>query len=497
MTQSNVRAHKFAIPIKTEDDLRDFVWYAWGVRIPDTKVCPHHTTPWRAFADAYFARSSVSVWKGSRGFGGKSFTLACLGATEAATLKADVSILGGSGAQSLRVHEHMGRFWEARGAPRSLLRSDPTTEKTRLEWGNQVVALMASQTSVRGPHPQRLRMDEIDEMNVAILDAAMGQPMSGIRGVQTQTVMSSTHQYSNGTMTEILKRANEKGWPVYEWCYRETSAAPEGWLTSEEIERKRGEVTSAMWETEYDLQAPNPGARAIIPNAVEWMFQRELGEFRGDLHEYIEIEPPLGECTECYHSQPWEFTFQERDGSTHRKCVACGEIDTIRLYHYIHGADWARKNDWTIIPTFRANKLPLVCVAWERSGRIDWPVMIEKLRRRQARYGGFAGSDGTGLGDVIASYLPERQFDSIVMSGNVRSEMLMHYISEIESHRVVYPFIEFAYNEHLLASVEDIFKTGESFHLPDSISAGSLALSQYGRVLGSRLFVASRPGQAA
>jgi len=37
-----------------------------------------------------------------------------------------------------------------------------------------------------------------------------------------QTVASSTHHNAVGTMTEILKRAAEKGWPVYKWCYRET-----------------------------------------------------------------------------------------------------------------------------------------------------------------------------------------------------------------------------------------------------------------------------------
>jgi len=481
-------AHKFQIPIQTEDDLKEFVRLAFGVVIPDVKVCAHHTTPWRAFADAYFAVHPVAVWKGSRGFGGKSFTLACLGATEAATLKANVSILGGSGAQSLRVHEHMGAFWHYQDAPRHLLDGDPSAERTKFRFGNKVHALMASQASVRGPHPQRLRMDEIDEMDLKILEAAQGQPMEGSSGIATHTVMSSTHQYAAGTMTEILKRASENGWPVYEWCYKETSNPIDGWLQNSEIERKRGEISKAMWEAEYDLQAPNPGTRAIMSEAVIAMFQERLGVFDGALHEYIEIEPPMGKCSKCQHEQPWEFTVVEADSDISRYCGVCASKNSIQRVRYITGADWARKVDFTIIPTFRADKLPLVCVAWERSGRVAWPYMIEKLNSRVARYGGNGAHDGTGIGDVVDAYTT-KGIEAIIMTGLVRSEMLMRYIAEIENLRVIYPMIKFAYTEHLNASVEDVFGGGEAHHLPDSISGGALALTQYTRQ-PIRLFIA-------
>jgi hypothetical protein len=169
-------AHDFVLPITNDTDLRTFIWYAWGVKIPDVKVCADHSTPWRAFADAYWARSPVVVWHGSRGFAGKSFLLAVLGLTEAVTLKADVNILGGSGQQSQRVLQHMQNHWTSPGAPAYLLAKDVRME-TRLVNGAKIESLMASQASVRGPHPQRLRLDEVDEMDLDILDAAMGQPM--------------------------------------------------------------------------------------------------------------------------------------------------------------------------------------------------------------------------------------------------------------------------------------------------------------------------------
>jgi hypothetical protein len=275
----HIHRDTFRLPITTELALREFVRCAWGVTLPDHQCCPQHTTPWRAFADAYFARHPIVIWKGSRGFSGKSFTLALLGATEAATLGADVVVLGGSGAQSETVHSAMRRFWTHRSAPYQLLVSDPIMTETRFRAGNSVRALPASSKAVRGPHPQRLRGDEIDEMEIDILEAAMGQTMKR-DGIRTQTVLCSTHQYVNGTMSSMLRRAQDRGWPVYEWCYRETMQ-PHGWLEPEEISRKQGEVSERMWDIEYELGRPTSLEDSCFP-------------MYGDVHQAaLEYDPAL------------------------------------------------------------------------------------------------------------------------------------------------------------------------------------------------------------
>jgi hypothetical protein len=268
----------------------------------------------------------MAVWHGSRGFAGKSFLLATLGLTEAVTLKGDVNILGGSGLQSKRVHDYQQRFWLRKSAPKSLLLSDPKKMKTDLIWGNSIQALLASQNSVRGPHVPRLRLDEIDEMSLDIFDAAMGQTMA-MDQVPAQTVASSTHHNALGTMTEVLKRAAEKGWPVHQWCYRET-VKPHGWLDPDEVVRKKGETTKLQWDVEYELGEPSHESRAIMTEAVEAMFDKKLGVFDGGVQQYIEIEPPV-------------------EGAT-----------------YATGGDWARDVDWTIIITLRTDVFPLRVVAF-------------------------------------------------------------------------------------------------------------------------------------
>jgi len=427
--------------IRTDQDLKDYLLLSFGLTIPDVQVCPNHSTPFRAFSDAYFACHDVIVIKASRGFGGKSFLLATLGLTEATTLGADVNILGGSGQQSKNVHKHMADLWGYPGAPHHLLKAEPSTWHTKFKKNNEIIALMASQGAVRGPHPQRLRLDEVDEMSLSILDAALGQPMDS-GGIASQTVMSSTHQYPDGTMTEILKRAVEKGWPIHEWCWRETSASPTGWLSLDQVEKKRGTVTQAMWDVEYELQEPSSEGRAILSEKVQAMFRENFGEWEGKEREYIEIEPPIDDAT------------------------------------YATGADWAKKRDKTVIITLRTDCNPMRVVAFEQTYREPWPTMVGRYNKRLARYPGEGCHDGTGVGDVVTDYLTERSESFIFKSGKTRSDLLTEYTAAIEDGEIISAMVKYMYNEHLYASIDDLFGSG---HLPDTIAAGALAYRASGR----------------
>ena len=276
--------------IRAEEDLRGYLWQRFGTRLPNTCVCQGHVSPWSVFCEAYFAKHHVIVLKGSRGFAGKTWMLALLALVEATTLRATVSILGGSGGQSRRVQRAMDRFWSHPNAPLHLVDGEPGVMRTKFRGGHDIEALTASQTSVRGVHGQRLRIDEADEMDLRIFDAASGQTMSS-DGVAAQTLIVSTHQHPDGTFSEILKRAADRQWAVREFCYRET-LEPHGWLKVEEVQRKRSEMTDAMWRTEVELQEPSSEGRAIDQDAVEHMFSRPLGETEGEAGKDEEFEEP-------------------------------------------------------------------------------------------------------------------------------------------------------------------------------------------------------------
>lgn len=441
-------------PPLTPDELWEYVYALWGLKIPRVQVCPGHRAPFDAFKDAYFAAlwtpgggfvrpASTVVWKASRGFGGKTTLLGVLALTEMVALGATVTVLGGSGVQSKRVLEENGKRWGWPGAPLGLLLTEPTTQQTRLRNGGTATALMASTKSARGPHPQRLRMDEVDEMDLKILDAALGQPM-GIPGIAAQTVLSSTHQYPDGTMTEVLKRVAQKGWPLYEWCWRET-VEPHGYISTMEIDRVRRDVPAGMWDTEYELQEPTAEGRAFLTALVEACFDPALGERDGGDGEYLEFEPP--------------------------------EQGAI----YATGADWAKEQHWTVIATYRAETEPWRLVAFERMQRLAWPFMVSRLGIRVKRFPGMAAHDATGGGNVVADLLRDQEIlaEDVIMVGRGRQDLFTEYVAGVERKAIRSPRIAFMYKEHRYCANKDLYGAG---HPPDSVVAGALAWSLRGKI---------------
>lgn len=445
-----------------DEELWHWMRAVWGVTIPRTPVCPQHCTPFEAFADAYFARHTPTIWKASRGYGGKSRLLAALGMQEAVFLPAQVSVLGGSGAQSLNVHAHMVEMWDWEKAPRAAMTQAPTKFDTYLHRKAWIRSLMASPTSVRGPHPQRLRMDEIDEMTLEILEGAMGQTMRATRGpqvgIETQIVLSSTHQHADGTMTEMLKRAADEGWKVYEWCYRESANPVDGWLTLDEVERKRREIPEHMWRTEYDLQEPSIEGRAFNGEAVDAAFSLDLDT--------------VGVIEELRWTDP-----EHAPGSNRRPLHPL----------YVTGVDWAKERDLTVIATFDARDSgDWHCVAWEAINKAPWPYMVGLAERRYKDYPPVFAHDSTGLGDVIEDYFdPElkrtfrRSYKAVILGGGrARHDLFSDYIAAIEAGKIRYPRITKAYDEHRYCLLEDLYGTG---HPPDSVVAGAIAWAQRGK----------------
>jgi hypothetical protein len=221
-----------------------------------------------------------------------------------------------------------------------------------------------------------------------------------------------------------------------------TEANPYGWLDPEEVERKRLVITDAMWNAEYEGQEPNPEGRAFMSASVDKMFDPALGEIDVAEGKYYEFEAP-----------------DHRNGK------------------YAHGADWARKVDRTIIVTLRIDCNPARLVAFEALRRRPWPDMIGRFEMRMKRYGGRAAHDGTGIGDVVDGMLKGSRAEGVILAGRVRYDLLSEYVNGVESDELKSPKLNLAYGEHRYASVEDLFKGGESAtaHLPDTVCAFALA----------------------
>lgn len=420
--------------IEREQELKDYLWQKFGVKIPEVRVCANHVAPWEVFRAAYFATRPVIVVKGSRGLAGKTFTLGLLGLTEALTLGADVTILGGSGAQSARVHAAMNKLWASPNAPREEVVGEPGVMKTRFRRGNEIEALTASQRSVRGPHPQRLRLDEVDEMDWKIFEAATGQTMAA-RGILPQTTIGSTHQHPRGTFSKVIKLAQEKGWWVTEWCYRETME-PHGWLLRSEVNRKRDEMTKGMWDTEVELQEPSAEGLAIDPDLVEKMFDARLGQDAGVLGRDVEYETPSPRGA------------------------------------YATGGDWGKFGHHTCTATLRTDTRPMWFMAFYRDRRRPYHLMVPVFNARMKRFPGTGAHDAHGVGNVIDEMMESETEPYTAWAGAARRALFTEYIAAIERGDVMAPRSEPWRAAHRYVTNDDLYADG---HPPDEFVACALA----------------------
>lgn len=431
-------------PPRDDDELYELVKSMWGITIPRNKVCEHHQAPFDAFATAFFAKEPQALVHGSRGLSGKTQLMSALGITQAVVWGADNNIVGGSENQAKNALEHMKRMWSYPGAP-SYMKVHDGTERIELTNNSVIRPLTASQRSVRGPHPARLLLDEIDEMDEAILESAKGQPMPqknwlGVE-IPAQTIMVSTLQYAEGTMVKEMRRFEEEGLPIFSWCYKDTANPIDGWLSEDFILQKKREVSRERWRVEYDLGEPSIGNRAIDSASVEAMFSLPCPEPKRKTREHEEYE--------------FEGVKSDRD--------------------YVISADWAQAVDFTEITVWDVTREPIRCVYRVRMNRLPYPKMVGVFNTLQKRYNDAAGiHDATGLGRVVSDML-EGRVRNFVMAGRERDNMLSEYVSAVERGQVRSPRMPTMYREHLFASVEDLYARGKDYHLPDSVCSAALA----------------------
>lgn len=207
-------------PPKTRDELRDWVLGFLGIRIPSRPVCKGHSAPFDLFARQVLERPSLALWHGPRG-SGKSF-LSALDTHLASRFnpRHETRILGGSRAQSEQIYrairdvvvEGAGAFGGDEESIQRLLKTESIYAN-----GSRVSILAASPTSVRGPHVASLKLDEIDEIDPDIREAALGMAMD-LRGVRASVLMTSTWHKLVGPMADLVEQGRAGAFPVDTYC---------------------------------------------------------------------------------------------------------------------------------------------------------------------------------------------------------------------------------------------------------------------------------------
>jgi len=208
-------------PFKNVQQLLKFIESFWGLRVPQAQVCPEHTPPAEYIADSFFETVQDSVCWANRG-GGKTL-LGALATWLDTVFKKDCAtkVLGGSLEQSKKMYQHLtgeGDGWGMATDDFSyLLRGEMLAASTTLLNKSNINILTASSKSVRGPHPQKLKLDEIDEMDDRIYEAALLAPQTK-HGIKASVQMYSTMHKSYGLMNRVITEAAQSGYKIYKWC---------------------------------------------------------------------------------------------------------------------------------------------------------------------------------------------------------------------------------------------------------------------------------------
>jgi hypothetical protein len=272
------------------------------VVFPHPSRCPDHSSPLDAIWDAYSEASPFSIWYAMRG-SGKTFDVGILAWLESLFKpKCGTTILGGSLEQSIKAVTYLSDFWgldKVSGLRSKLLVNNSVAGRGfKLSNGSWVQALAASSKSVRGPHPQKLRLDEVDEMERRIYEASLGQPKTKF-GIADNVVISSTLHNAFGLMSEIVDSRESFGAILYKWCVEEVrelefsddekeilrlvlsekeivEAKCCGFWSNEEIARKMRQLTKAMWDSEYLLKRPKVGDTIFDFESVERAYRRGM-----------------------------------------------------------------------------------------------------------------------------------------------------------------------------------------------------------------------------
>lgn len=296
-----------------------------------------------------------------------------------------------------------------------------------------------------------------DEMDLELYDAALGCPQSDLKnGIYQNTLCASTHQYPNGTLTELISRAREANnaagkivMPVYKYCFMDVLKTNGGFMDPAEMEAKRLIIPEYMFRTEYLNGDPSVENAIFDEKDLDYMFDPILGTYDGVVRDgFIEVDAL--DMDTIYN----EFTFYS-------------------------GADWAKKQDSTVFTVMARNPDPYgpdLMVGWQRMQKTNYPDQIERFKQMKAAFPGPSAHDGNGPGEVIDDYLDDSSEPVNFSNIKLRNKILNDLVMAIQERRIKIPMIKWLYEQFKYATFDQLFGRD---HLPDGIC--SLALAWYAR----------------
>ena len=299
-------ASRINLGLDSNEELAWFLERYLGIRIPDKRICPEHHAPFLFVADVFLGRVVDAVVWSCRS-GGKSLNAALLTFLDSHFRPMrDTRVLAGSFYQGKQVYDATLDFWQ-KPEWHQFLASELTKSETLLKNGSGYEVLTASQRSVRGPHPQRLKLDEIDELARDLYDAALSQPQSR-HGIPASVIMTSTMHRPFGLMQEVIENRHKMALTLYRWCFLEVIERCDdvcekvqdpksidrgkhcslwedcqgrahdavGYYAVEDVRKKKAQLPRDTWQSEWLVKRPTARDMVYDPEDLEAATSEEI-----------------------------------------------------------------------------------------------------------------------------------------------------------------------------------------------------------------------------
>lgn len=157
--------------------------------------------------------------------GGKTLDFAVLSLLDSlANDNCESANLGAIQAQAHRCYRYMQGIINSSKIFRGFTKGDGTIQRREFMNRSSIEVLVATMTGVNSPHPQKLKMDEVELIPWVILQEALSmvQSKGDVKGV---TVLGSTRKFATGPMQKLLEQGDGRGMKIFSWCILETMEA--------------------------------------------------------------------------------------------------------------------------------------------------------------------------------------------------------------------------------------------------------------------------------
>lgn len=210
-----------ANPPKNDDELHWWIKTFLGMDIPRTAsgVCPDdHTAPFDFIADQFFERCSAAFGFANRN-GGKTILVAVLNVLDMLFKPGIEIVLAGAVLQQAQKgYEYLIKFLTGDPLLASMVAFQPTMSKTVLRNESKIIIVTCTYAGLNGPHPNKLRLDEVELIHPQYLQEGLSMPQSHPDGWSAQVTFTSTRKISAGTVQKLIDQAEEKDIRIYKWC---------------------------------------------------------------------------------------------------------------------------------------------------------------------------------------------------------------------------------------------------------------------------------------